>query len=112
MNLWIKQDDIPLPHERDALLQDMFINAGYQGADLGRLNRVRLRLEILFLSDITTTNGRQIDPMYLVDRCHTVSRSTYEWPEERPTATDFQFWTAALQRITGPGYYLHDSLGP
>jgi hypothetical protein len=112
VQLWIDYSDIPFPRERDQLLRDMFVTAGYAKQDLIRLNKVRIRLESMFLSDITTANGRQIDPLYLIDRPNTASRSTYDWPEERPTAGDFRLWNDAIARITGPGLFLHDSLGP
>ena len=112
VNLWIESTTIPFPRERDKLIRDLFVQAGYDDGALLRLNKVRIRLESLFLSDITTANGRQLDPTYFTDRSPHVTRSSYEWAEERPTASDFLLWNEALTRITGPGHYLHDSLGP
>ena len=95
MQLWIDYSDIPFPRERDQLLRDMFVTAGCAKQDLIRLNQVRICLESMFLADITTENGRQIDPLYLI-HLNNISRSTYDWPEEQPTAGDFRLWNEAI----------------
>lgn len=51
----------PLPRENDMLLVDMFIRSGYTGDELISLNRCRLARQMLFLSDMATANGREID---------------------------------------------------
>ena len=81
-------------------------------SSVSRLNWVWIWLQALFFSDITTTNGQQIDRMHLHNRLSSVTRSYYSWQEEQPTSADFIIWKQAIEWITGPGIYLHDSLGP
>ncbi len=54
--------DVPLrfPREGDQFLMQVFIKAGYSGATLQQLNRVRIALQVLFLSDVLTTFGGKV----------------------------------------------------
>ena len=112
VHLWIDTHPTPLRREQDQLLHDMFRTTGYDSDQLWCLNWVWIRLQALFLSNITTANGRSIKPINLNDRAPKVNRSKYHWPKERPTPANFQLWRQAITCITGPVLYLHDSLGP
>ena len=48
---------IPFPRKKDAIMVDLFLAAGCIGAELRSFNRVCIKLQMLFLSDITTANG-------------------------------------------------------
>eukprot|EP00986_Skeletonema_menzelii_P019202 scaffold27129_cov502-Skeletonema_menzelii.AAC.1 len=56
---------IPLPRENDALIMQKMVDLGIRGAELKRINRVRITQEALFLSDITTPNGRSLEEQLL-----------------------------------------------
>ncbi len=45
---------LAMPYQQDRMLVEMFLDAGYKGLQLQGLNRCRLVLRLLFLSDITT----------------------------------------------------------
>ena len=51
----IVMNDIPLelPRERDKWLMAEFLRLGFSKKDLERLNRVRLYMQVLFLSEQT-----------------------------------------------------------
>ena len=54
-----------LSPEKDRLLVEIFLGEEYVGKELCQLNRVRIFLQMLFLSDIATADGRRPDPTYL-----------------------------------------------
>ena len=64
-HIYMKHEEIPFPRERDRLLVEIFLGEEYVGEELRQLNRVRIFLQMLFLSDIATADGRRPDPTYL-----------------------------------------------
>lgn len=56
---------IPVPQSSDVLMVDVFLTANVSRHTFLHLNRCRLRLEMLWLSDIVTANGRQLDKQLL-----------------------------------------------
>ena len=73
-----------------------FVKAGVQGDFLIELNRCRKHQEALFMSDITTANGRQLESNGITDwkTSHEADlgkhRSKYHYGKERPTKEN---WT-------------------
>ena len=102
---------IPLPREKDALIVDLFLAAGCLGAELRSLNRVRIKLQMLFLSDITAANGRQLNQLHLTPTAATLINSDYDFAREEPTAADWTNWIIFWTRFTHPGLFLIDPLG-
>ena len=102
---------IPLPRERDALIVDLFLAAGCLGAELRSLNRVRIKLQMLFLSDIVAANGRQLNQQHLIPTTATLNNSDYDFAREEPTAADWRNWIVFWTRFTHPGLFLMDPLG-
>lgn len=104
---------IPLPRHGDQLLRDLFVSLGFTGADLHSLHRVRIHVCALFLSDLVTANGRQIEEMFLSPQPQNTysSQSSYRWREERPSTNDWTIWVNMLQRLTWAGHYLRQPLG-
>ena len=80
---------IHFPRERDTLMVDLFLAAGYSGEELRSLNRRRLYLQMLFLLDIVVANGRQVDKSYLVAPRYPTDCSWYTFPREEPTPEDW-----------------------
>ena len=70
-----------------------------------------LKLEMLFLSDMVTANGRQIDRQHLLSRGDEAGKSKYTFPREEPTASDWLELTCFWTRFTHPGLYLMEPLG-
>jgi len=76
MGLQVPSDDgypdIPFPSEKGALMVDLFRSAGWKGEELCSLNRVRLHLQMPFVSDVVLANGCKVS-------------SSYDFPREEPT---------------------------
>ena len=103
--------DIPFPREKDALMVDLFRSAGWKGEELRSLNRVRLHLQMLFLSDIVLANGRQVDASCLRPHAVPSTSSSYDFPREEPTSTDWTRWADFWTSFTQYNFLLSDPLG-
>jgi hypothetical protein len=77
----------------------VFITAGYRGDTLRRLNRVRISLQVLFLSDVLTACGGKVSLDILSWRPKGEVWSTMRWPTEWPTNSDMRLWNNALSSI-------------
>ena len=118
ISLEIEYPTIPLPRERDCLLMQMLVDKGVRGAELKSFNRVRIANEALFLSDVTTCNGKYLEDMLL----QTVWRDTEEaelgrhrskfgfWTE-LPTEKDLKVWEKHLRSCAGSNLHLTQPLG-
>ena len=68
--------------------------------ELLRINRCRLYLQVYFLSDIVSGNGRLIlrEAFDGVKLIHRVSR--WQWPQQtRPPKSDWSLWKMAIQEV-------------
>ena len=69
---------------------DIFLEEGEIENDLKHLNRCRLKWQALFLSDIVTAGGRQLE-RHMMSRPGTEERlSEYNFPQEEPTTGDWK----------------------
>ena len=60
--------DIPFPKRGDKWLLREFLQVGYSGVELVRLNRVRIYMHVLFLLDVLCVQGKILDRKYLAPR--------------------------------------------
>jgi hypothetical protein len=56
------------PRERDEFIMQMILQAGYNSNEVRRINRVRVSMQVLFMSDILTASGNIIAPEILSPR--------------------------------------------
>jgi hypothetical protein len=85
----------------------VFWERGHSRDALRRLNRVRLHLQIIFLSDILSASGLRIDPSVLERRPQGVKRLTMQWPQEEPTDSNFDLWREAVEDISPTRLQVH-----
>jgi len=97
----VSQEWLPeVPRKNDRPLMDQFISLGYSPAQLGALNRCRLYMQAIFLSDLVAADGMTIIPeckagIRLVDR---ISHLT--WPiQARPPNSAWTSWRNALSHF-------------
>ena len=74
-----------LPHispqrVNDVNLMDTFIQQGYKKTQLASLNRCRMYLKVIWLSDITSVDGKSIEPTKYKGIDHSNYQSRYSWP--------------------------------
>ncbi len=103
---------LAMPCQHDRLMVDMFLEAGYKGLQLQGLNRCRLPLRLLFLSDITSACGHLLDVILLAEpHCSQNHRSTFIFPNEKPSWSEWRTWLAFWMAAAGPGGSLNQPLG-
>ena len=91
--------EIQPPRVGDAWLMVEIRRLGFDESELQRINRVRLRQQVLFLSDILDAKGSALDKKYLTRRALNERWSSYNFPVEHPPDKDFRLWSRALYSI-------------
>jgi hypothetical protein len=103
---------IPLPRKGDVLLVCIFRDAGYRDQQQQALNRCRLALKLLFLSDIATTCGHLLNiSLVLKPARPNKSVSEFVFPNEHPSPRDWKLWLELWTAFAGPGWGLRNPLG-
>ncbi len=81
---------LPLQRENDIDIISLLLQNGISGMELRRMNRCRLKLEAIFLSNITTAGGRHLEPWVI--NTHVGRQSNFKFPYEQPSARDWTLW--------------------
>ena len=76
----------------DAFIMDL-LHKHFEPADLFRINKIRLHLQVLVLSDITTLDGKTILPNINLGTSHRTS--SYEWPKQPLVTKYLPLWKRA-----------------
>ena len=80
------------PRVYDTTIMDIFLKQGEKGEGLRKLNRCRLRWELIFISDIVTAGGARLDEEYLRPPGKERAKSDLTFPREEPSKADWQYW--------------------
>jgi hypothetical protein len=85
----------------------VFIDRGHSREALIWLYRIRLHLQIIFLSNILLALGLRINPTVLLrwDPCATYS--TKKFPKEEPMESDFELWRETVEVICPSQLRIH-----
>ena len=84
---------LPLPRENDCTLVQLFIDEKVPQTELRILNRCRLALRAIFLSDISSACGRRLEPWATQPNPSLARDSKFSFPREEPTTSDWLLWT-------------------
>ena len=102
----------PIPREEDDLLCNIFCCADPSSVELLSLNRCRIVWELLFLSDMTSANGKHIEHKFLSrPTSENPPRSSFSFSEERPSDQDWTVWAKFWEAFTLPGLVLRKGMG-
>ncbi len=96
------------PRERDHVVMELIFGKVIDKKMIRSLSRCRGSLEIIFLSDMTTADGRYLE-QFVFDSGSKVERSKYEFPRESPSKKDWDAWFN--HNYTATGDKLHTPLG-
>jgi hypothetical protein len=97
----------PTPKGNDFNLMDYFLASNMSQSHLQSINRCRLYLQLLNLSDMVSADGCCIIPHVLQGHKLTDRKSTLAWPnQQRPPKADWTIWSRALQSLTSGGLLL------
>jgi hypothetical protein len=101
---------IPNPRERDQVVMELIFGKVIDKKTIRSLSRCRGSLEIIFLSDMTTADGRYLE-QFVFDPGSKVERSIYKCPRESPAKKDWDAWFNFWHDYTATGDKLHTPLG-
>jgi hypothetical protein len=88
------------PKGNDLNIMEFFISQKIPPKQLIRLNRCRLFLQLLSLSDLLSADGKLIMSSALEGKPLIDRRSTLTWPEQgNPSRSDWKLWASALQTL-------------
>jgi len=75
-----------------------FLRTGFRDSELATLNRCRMYLHAIFLSDICNGQGTAIEPQFLVRKSISETHH-YSWPKViEPMSTEWKLWQLALTK--------------
>ena len=101
---------IALPRERIQVIMEIFLTADL-GPDLLRsLGQCRVAHEAIFLSDLTTAYGKYLEEFVFVPGSKERA-STFKFPCEQPTQSDWDSWFDFWHHFTSTGDKLKVPLG-
>jgi hypothetical protein len=99
MTVTTSEEPWGFPREGDEFIMQVILRAGYRTEDLWRINRVRVLLQVLFMSDILTASGNMISSEVMSPRPQGEVRLSMRWPNEQPTMSDMDLWRNAMRAI-------------
>ena len=102
---------LQLPHENDRLVSELFQDSGLGETAIASLNCCRICLEVIFLSDMVTANGKCVEEYLLLPQPQSQGRSRFTFPKEKPTVEDWKQWHSFWNAHTGSGFSLPIPLG-
>ena len=101
---------VRLPRKRDTWFMREVLKLGLTRKELEMINRVRIFLQVLFLSEVLAANGKTLDTRYLERREDDERWSSLRFPRERPSEKSFRLWRKVLRRLV-PARGIVDRLG-
>ena len=110
IHLHMAFSSIAPPRERDQVLMDIIASHDLDRETVRSLNRCRVALESLFLSDISTADGKYLED-FVFNPGGRGRSSKYKFPREVPTRGDWDRWSNFWHSYTATGNALHVPLG-
>ncbi len=99
MTVIIPERSWKFPREGDQFIMQVLLCAGYGTEELRRLNRVRVSMQLLFMSDVLTASGNKISSEVLSCRPRGEAWSRMRRLNEQPTTSDMELWKNAMHSI-------------
>ncbi len=88
------------PREHDKFLMDYFNTCQFASKTMESLNRCRIFLRAITLSDITTADGSRLLLGIKSNRHTQGRRSRLDWPQQdKPSKRDWTLWSEALTNL-------------
>ena len=81
--------NVVIPQENDRWIMEALAGNGHTLDELIQLNRVRTHQQVLFVSDVMDSSGREVEKKYLAKQDPSEKWSTYIFPRHQPPARDF-----------------------
>jgi len=85
--------------ENDMGLMEMFVNEGYRNDELILLNKCRMYLQVLTVSDVVDGDGTHLCPITTTGKLYKGRHSKFKWPKvTKPTIRAWYEWRTALRK--------------
>jgi hypothetical protein len=89
-----------LTRTHDLYLMDFFLTLKLPTTLMERLNRCRVYLQVITLSDTTTACGKYLLPTIKTGTRQATRHSTLQWPTQgSPTKSDWKLWNTILSHL-------------
>ena len=88
----LKYDELPLPRRGDVVVMEYAMSMGLDKEDLLSISRVKGKLGVIFLSDMTTADGRHLEQFAIDHHEQDEPQSKFTFPREAPTEQDWVVW--------------------
>ncbi len=98
------------PQECNQVIMEIIFSQNFDFTEITRINRCRVYLQTLFLSDITTADGKYLEH-FVFDPESNTRCSRYTFPREKPTRQDWDLWVNFWHGFTTTGGKLKMLLG-
>ena len=99
----LRKPSTPYPPQRtnDFSLMDTVIDAKiFTNSEIYRINLCRIYLQVFYLSDICSGNGRGVMNNYMDGLFSPIRKSTWIWPrQQQPTSKDWKLWRIAIHEV-------------
>ena len=110
INAILSYTTMPMPRDRDCEIVSIITQHEKSLAVQQSLNRVRLKLQAIFLSCIVSYSGTQISNKNLFPQTEETNMSTYKFSRQHPTSKDWVQWRNFWYKVY-PGLQLPLPLG-
>jgi hypothetical protein len=115
-NIMINVEGVGFHPQRvaDKTIMDWAVRYTRHIPTLQSINRVRMYLNVVWLSDIATADGRHLDTRFFTEGTCFPSRNNYRWPMKHHTNTaDWRRWRCMARELCEDNNWtLRDALGP
>jgi hypothetical protein len=89
------------PRERERNLVKIFLENGKMGSELRSINKCRISHQAMYLSCLSTAEGKNLNPIYFIPPQVNKRMSFHQFGHEEPTRQDWASWEAFWRGYCG-----------
>ncbi|GFH50742.1 hypothetical protein CTEN210_07218 [Chaetoceros tenuissimus] len=95
----------------DKAIMDVVSTLPLTKGEMRKINEVRMSHGVITISDITTADGRRIDPVFLHRSVFEGDRNNFNWPDKHDIRSkDYKVWIKAMHMIFPQGINMYHTL--
>ena len=76
----MKYDELPTPRRGDVVIMELAMETGFEKEELMSMSRVKGKLGVIFLSDITTADGKYLEKFACNPQESSEARTKFNFP--------------------------------
>ena len=109
--LYLKYNELPHPRCGDVVVMEFAMSMGLDKEDLMSMSRVKGRLGVIFLSDMTTADGKHLEYFTCYPSEQALPQTKFTLSRDAPTDHDWEVWRNFWCQHTVENFQLHTPLG-